>query len=154
MEFLKVENLYKNFNNVRAVDGISFEVRGGEIFGLLGPNGAGKSTAISMISTLFHPTGGDILFKGKSIIKEPGALRRKLDKVNNELLESVKKIKGIRNAEIVDGNVVVSGENVDLAFADIISRVNETGTRIISIDVNRPDLEAVFLHLTGRALRD
>ncbi|MGE5629777.1 MAG: ATP-binding cassette domain-containing protein [Caulobacteraceae bacterium] len=154
MEFLKVENLYKNFNNVRAVDGISFEVRGGEIFGLLGPNGAGKSTAISMISTLFHPTGGDILFKGKSIIKEPGALRRKLDKVNNELLESVKKIKGIRNAEIVDGNVVVSGENVDLAFADIISRVNETGRRIISIDVNRPDLEAVFLHLTGRALRD
>jgi len=55
---LKVENLYKNYGNIRAVDGISFEVKRGEVFGLLGPNGAGKSTTISIISTLIPPTKG------------------------------------------------------------------------------------------------
>ena len=59
MTFLKVENLYKNFGSTKAVDGISFEVNRGEVFGLLGPNGAGKSTTISVISTLIPPTSGD-----------------------------------------------------------------------------------------------
>ncbi|HNZ83517.1 MAG TPA: ABC transporter ATP-binding protein, partial [Sedimentibacter sp.] len=75
---LKVENLYKNFGNIRAVDGISFEVERGEVFGLLGPNGAGKSTTISIISTLLPPTKGEILFEGESIFKNSKNLRQKL----------------------------------------------------------------------------
>lgn len=75
---LKVENLYKSFGNITAVDGISFEVDKGEVFGLLGPNGAGKSTTISIISTLLKPTSGDVLFEGKSILSNPKFIRRKL----------------------------------------------------------------------------
>lgn len=60
---LKVENLYKDFGSVKAVEGISFEVKKGQVFGLLGPNGAGKSTTISIISTLIKPTNGDVLFE-------------------------------------------------------------------------------------------
>ena len=74
---LKVENLYKNFGSIIAVDGISFEVKRGEIFGLLGPNGAGKSTTISIISTLIPPTGGQILFEGESIFENQN-IRQKL----------------------------------------------------------------------------
>jgi len=53
---LKVENLFKEYenkkgNNIKAVNGISFDVKRGEIFGFLGPNGAGKSTTINMITT-------------------------------------------------------------------------------------------------------
>lgn len=311
MAFLKVEGLYKHFNNIKAVDGISFEVQNGEVFGLLGPNGAGKSTTISMISTLFPPEKGEILFKGSSILKDAKALQQKLgvvpqdialyptltgyenlnfwgnmyglkgkllrqrieevagvigiqerlkdrvdkysggmkrrlnigaallhkpellimdeptvgidpqsrnhildtvlelnkfgmtiiytshymeeveylcsricimdqgkiiasgtkdelveiikgqqhvslklDKFNDGLVERVKKIQGVSKAEIIEGEVAVTGESIDAVLADIIAEVSKAGSHIASIDVKKPNLEAVFLHLTGKALRD
>jgi ABC-2 type transport system ATP-binding protein len=69
---IKVSNLQKSFGEVRAVDGLDFEIYRNEIFGLLGPNGAGKTTTISMICGLLQPSGGSITFSnekdGKSII--------------------------------------------------------------------------------------
>lgn len=82
---LKVENLFKSFGNVRAVDGISFEIEKGQVFGLLGPNGAGKSTTISVISTLIQPDGGDVLFEGKSILSDPKSIRQKLGVVPQDI---------------------------------------------------------------------
>jgi ABC-type multidrug transport system ATPase subunit len=58
MAAISVENLTKVFNGLRAVDGISFEVKEGELFGLLGPNGAGKTTTLNMLATLIRPTSG------------------------------------------------------------------------------------------------
>ncbi|MCU7495124.1 MAG: ATP-binding cassette domain-containing protein [Ignavibacteria bacterium] len=62
---LKVQNLTKEFNNVVAVNNISFEIHPGKIFGLLGPNGAGKTTTIRMILNIIKPTQGSIEFNGK-----------------------------------------------------------------------------------------
>jgi ABC-2 type transport system ATP-binding protein len=308
---LKVENLYKNFGNIAAVDGISFEVKRGEVFGLLGPNGAGKSTTISIISTLLPPTEGEIFFEGESIFKNSKNLRQKLgivpqdialyptltgyenlrfwgnlyglkgaelkerinevadiiglnerlkDKVKKysggmkrrlnigaallhkpdllimdeptvgidpqsrshildtvlklsaqgmtiiytthymeeaeelcsricimdegkiiasgtkqELVELVKertrinikldKITGnmpqifkeipvVSDAAVLDDTVTLFGENGDILLAEIISRISEEKSKIRSLDIQKPDLEAVFLHLTGKALRD
>ena len=64
---IKVQNLHKNFGDIYAVQGISFDVQVGEVFSLLGPNGAGKSTTISMISCLLAPTKGDVQVMGHSI---------------------------------------------------------------------------------------
>jgi ABC-2 type transport system ATP-binding protein len=64
---IQVKDLHKDFGEVYAVQGISFEVVEGEIFSLLGPNGAGKSTTISMISCLLAPTKGDVQVMGHSI---------------------------------------------------------------------------------------
>lgn len=311
MSMLNVENLYKNFGSVKAVDDISFEVNQGEVFGLLGPNGAGKSTTISMISTLFPPTEGKILFEGKNIFenskeirqklgivpqdialyptltgyenlvfwgniyglkglelknrigditdiiglngrikdrvdKYSGGMKRrlnigaallhkpellimdeptvgidpqsrnhildtvlelnkqgmtiiytshymeeveylcnricimdqgkviasgsqkelvelingktqiniKLDKMEVHLLEKLKEIEGVLTVKPVEDMVSLYGENVDMLLADIINKTTEYGRRIESIDVKKPNLEAVFLHLTGKALRD
>jgi len=82
---LKIENLYKEFGNIKAVNNINFEVKRGQIFGLLGPNGAGKSTAISMISTLIEPTKGDIFFEGKSILKDSKPIRQRLGVVPQDI---------------------------------------------------------------------
>lgn len=308
---LKVENLYKNYGNIRAVDGISFEVKRGEVFGLLGPNGAGKSTTISIISTLVPPTKGEIIFEGESILKNPKNIRQKLgvvpqdialyptlsgyenlrfwgnlyglkgqelkqrinetaniiglherlkdkvekysggmkrrlnigaallhmpdllimdeptvgidpqsrshildtvlklndrgitiiytthymeeaenlcsricimdegkiiasgtqqelvelvkektqiniklDSINDSILDSFKNIPGIIDAKIDEDIIILYGENGDILLAQIIAKVSEHKNRIQSIDVKKPNLEAVFLHLTGKALRD
>jgi len=57
-EAIQVQDLHKKFEDVYAVQGVSFDVQAGEIFSLLGPNGAGKSTIISMISCLFGADAG------------------------------------------------------------------------------------------------
>ena len=67
MKAIEVQNLHKAFGNLKAVDGVSFEVQQGEIFSLLGPNGAGKTTTISMLSCLLRPDEGDALVMGHSI---------------------------------------------------------------------------------------
>ncbi len=308
---LKVENLYKDFGSVKSVEGISFEVKKGQVFGLLGPNGAGKSTTISVISTLIKPTNGDVLFEGTSILSNPSLIRKKLgvvpqdialyptltgyenlsfwgsiyglrglelkkrindvseiiglngrikDKVEkysggmkrrlnigaallhmpellimdeptvgidpqsrnhildtvlelnrqgitiiytshymeeveylcNELcimdegkiiasgtqqelvelvsektqiniklnkmdeavLRTLKGINGVLDAKTDEDKIVLFGSNADVLLADIISKISENGWLIETIDVKKPNLETVFLHLTGKALRD
>jgi ABC-2 type transport system ATP-binding protein len=71
---IEVQNLHKHFDEIRAVDGVSFGVEQGEIFSLLGPNGAGKTTTISMLSCLLRPEEGDALVLGHSIRKDPSGL--------------------------------------------------------------------------------
>lgn len=65
MGLLEVRNLRKDYASHTAVDDISFVIPEGSIFGLLGPNGAGKTTLLRMITGIFYPDQGDILFKGK-----------------------------------------------------------------------------------------
>lgn len=67
--------MHKNFGDVYAVQGVSFDVQAGDIFSLLGPNGAGKSTIISMLACLLEPTQGDALVMGHSILRDPMAVK-------------------------------------------------------------------------------
>jgi len=66
-EFLVAKELHKSFNEHKAVNGVSFTIHKGEIFGLLGPNGAGKTTTIRMLSTVLEPDQGDVTIGGYSI---------------------------------------------------------------------------------------
>jgi len=63
-KFVEVNGLVKNYNSLRAVDGISFHIERGEIFGLLGPNGAGQTTTIEIIEGLRKPDGGSVRIGG------------------------------------------------------------------------------------------
>ena len=65
MPLLELRNLKKYFATQKAVDDISFSIERGAIFGLLGPNGAGKTTLIRMITGIFYPDAGEIIFDGK-----------------------------------------------------------------------------------------
>ena len=68
---LKVEGLKKSFGGVRALKGVSFEVKKGEIFGIIGPNGSGKTTLINCITGFVKPDGGKVFFKGRDITGLP-----------------------------------------------------------------------------------
>lgn len=81
---VKVENLSKNFGSLKAVDGVSFEIREGEIFGFLGPNGAGKSTTINMLTTLLRSSSGTAEINGLDIHKHPNEVRRNVGVVPQE----------------------------------------------------------------------
>jgi ABC-2 type transport system ATP-binding protein len=65
--FLEARDLHKSFKDLKAVDGVSFTIEKGEIFGLLGPNGAGKTTTIRILSTIIPADSGDVTIGGFSI---------------------------------------------------------------------------------------
>jgi branched-chain amino acid transport system ATP-binding protein len=65
---LDVKALTKYFGGLRAVNNLEFTIKQGDLQGLIGPNGAGKTTAFNMITGLYHPSGGDIVFNGESVI--------------------------------------------------------------------------------------
>jgi ABC-2 type transport system ATP-binding protein len=75
---IEVRGLTKRYDDLTAVDDVSFDVTRGEIFGFLGPNGAGKSTTIKMLCTLVKPTGGTASVAGHDIRREQGAVRRNI----------------------------------------------------------------------------
>ncbi len=75
---IQVENLHKAFGAIRAVDGVSFTARDGEITGLLGPNGAGKTTTLRMLYTLMRPDTGRVLVDGIDAAADPIAVRQRL----------------------------------------------------------------------------
>lgn len=65
-----VKNLTKYYGNFKALNGISFEIKSGEIVGILGPNGAGKSTTLRILTCYLNPTDGDAIIDGKSILDD------------------------------------------------------------------------------------
>ena len=73
---IKVKELTKIFNDFVAVDRVSFAVRQGEIFAFLGPNGAGKSTTIKILTTLLHPTSGEVRINGFDPVKNQDEVRQ------------------------------------------------------------------------------
>jgi ABC-2 type transport system ATP-binding protein len=75
---IQVVNIVKRFGNFTAVDGVSFSVEEGEVFGLLGPNGAGKSTLIRMMTTLLEITSGTAIIEGADVRKDPNRARRSM----------------------------------------------------------------------------
>lgn len=77
-EAIITENLVRKFGDFAAVDGISFEVRAGEIFGFLGANGAGKTTAIKVLTGLLAPTSGDAFVAGYNVYTEAEKIKKSI----------------------------------------------------------------------------
>jgi ABC-2 type transport system ATP-binding protein len=84
-EFLIAQDLHKSFDDHKAVNGVSFTIHKGEIFGLLGPNGAGKTTTIRMLSTVLEPDSGDAMIGGYSIRHNADAVRHLIGVCPQEL---------------------------------------------------------------------
>lgn len=82
---IEIKELYKSFGEVKAVQGVSFEVKKGEIFSLLGPNGAGKTTTLSMLSCLLHPDRGEASILGHSLRQDPMGVKSVLGVVPQEI---------------------------------------------------------------------
>lgn len=75
-KIIQVRNLIKKYGDLTAVDGISFDVNKGEIFGLLGPNGAGKTTTLEIMETLRDKTSGEVVIDGLSVDKDQNRIKK------------------------------------------------------------------------------
>ena len=78
MNIIEVDGLSKSFNGLKAVDGISFGIRKGEVVGFLGPNGAGKSTTIKMLITVMKPTSGEVKVNGFDVRRQQDEVRKSI----------------------------------------------------------------------------
>jgi ABC-2 type transport system ATP-binding protein len=75
---VEAEGLVKSFGSMRAVDGVSFTVPRGAVYGLLGPNGAGKTTTVRLLTTLLRPDGGSARIDGIDVVAQPGRVRARI----------------------------------------------------------------------------
>ena len=82
---LRIVDLHKRYGQTTALDGVSFEVQAGELFGLLGPNGAGKTTLLSIVSCLLEPTAGEAFIRGRKASTRDRQLRHLIGIVPQEL---------------------------------------------------------------------
>lgn len=116
-ELLNVQDLTKRYGDFVAVNGVSFSIQQGEIFSLLGPNGAGKTTTISMLSTLFPPTAGDVTLAGHSIRTATHAVRRVIGVVPQEL--------ALYDELTARENLAFWGQMYGLAGGELRQRIDE-----------------------------
>ncbi|MSR06475.1 MAG: ABC transporter ATP-binding protein [Gemmatimonadetes bacterium] len=75
---ISLRALTRKFKDLTAVDGISFDVQPGELFGLVGPDGAGKTTTLRMLSGVLRPTSGDALVGGTSVVRDPEGVKHRI----------------------------------------------------------------------------
>lgn len=112
MAAVKVENLEKDYGKVKALKGISFEIRTGEIFGLIGPNGAGKSTTLKILATLLTPTGGKAEIFGHDVVKEAEEVRKLISYLPEEA-GAYKNLKGIEYLQFMAKLYAKTGKSYD-----------------------------------------
>jgi ABC-2 type transport system ATP-binding protein len=121
----QVQGLVKSYGPLRAVDGVSFTVAKGELYGLLGPNGAGKTTIMSMLSGLLAPDEGRILFDGVDLAGEPLKVKAQLGVVPQEpaLYEN---LSARENLKFWAGLYGLSGSTLTQAVDRVLDQVGLT----------------------------
>jgi ABC-2 type transport system ATP-binding protein len=117
MDAIAVQDLRKRYGDVQALDGVSFAVREGEVFGLLGPNGAGKSTTVRTLVTLTKPDSGSASVAGHDVLRDQIAVRRALGYVPQD--------SGVDQLGTGRENLTLQGHVEGMAGRDLRSRVDE-----------------------------
>jgi ABC-2 type transport system ATP-binding protein len=129
-DIVVVTDLVKRFGENAAVDGVSFSICEGEIFGLLGPNGAGKTTAISMISCLLAPTSGDVTVAGASVLTDQMAVKCALGVVPQDIalyptLTAIENLRFWARMYGLSGKMLEERVAEALELADLADRAKE-----------------------------
>jgi ABC-2 type transport system ATP-binding protein len=117
MDSIVAEDLRKRYDTIQALDGVSFAVREGEVFGLLGPNGAGKSTTVRVLTTLTRADSGRALVAGEDVSRDPARVRR--------LIGYVAQDSGVDWEATARENLMLQGRIHGLSGAALRRRVEE-----------------------------
>lgn len=125
---VKLEGLIKKYDNKPVVDGLTLEIKEGEIFGLLGPNGAGKSTTMNMICSLLKPTAGNIELFGMNVKKDSKKLKPLIGYIPQDLA-IYGNLKAWENVELFTSLYDVKGKDLKVAVDSALEFVELTDRR-------------------------
>jgi ABC-2 type transport system ATP-binding protein len=117
VDAIVTEDLRKRYKDVQALDGVSFAVREGEVFGLLGPNGAGKSTMVRVLTTLTRPDAGQAFVAGVDVVEHPARVRSAIGYVAQD--------SGVDWEATGRENLLLQGRIHGMSGAGLRSRVEE-----------------------------
>ena len=142
---IQVQHLTKVYEDLQrgrfvAVDGVSFAVQKGEIFGLLGPNGAGKTTILRILSTVLQPTSGIATVCGYDVARDPAQVRRRIGFVSNntaiydrmtawEMVEYFARLHGMNKTQVADRLEVLFDQLRMNDFRDVPGSKMSTGMK-------------------------
>jgi len=126
---IDIQNVKKYFDDVKAVDGLSFQVRNGMFLGLLGPNGAGKTTTIKMMIGLLDPTEGLISYDGQIMGKDQIDIKKKIGVVSQHV--------NLDKELTVEENMIFSGKLYHMKKKVILERTEELLELLGLIDVRK-----------------
>ena len=121
-------NLHKRFGEVKALDGLSFTVRPGEIYGLIGPNGAGKTTALRILATLIKPSAGSARIFGLDVEKNPNDVRRIISYLPEEA-GAYKNLSGLEYLEFMAAFYFTNKEEAQESVLEA-ARISGLGERL------------------------
>ena len=143
---LKVKNLKKVYDGEAAVDGISFEVNKGEIFGILGPNGAGKTTTLEMIETLRTIDAGKIIVDGLNVAEKPNEVKQIIGvQPQTAAFQDKQKL-----SEIIEMFAAAYGERVNakefLDDVDLGEKANDFAEQLSGGQRQRLSIAAALVH--------
>jgi ABC-2 type transport system ATP-binding protein len=143
---VKVENLKKRYGDKQAVDGISFEVKKGEIFGILGPNGAGKTTTLEMMETLRDIDEGQVEIDGINVAEEPQKIKYLIGvQPQSPAFQDKTKL-----TEIIEMFAAAYGEKVDpmafLADVDLQEKANNFVEELSGGQKQRLSITTALVH--------
>jgi ABC-2 type transport system ATP-binding protein len=117
VDAIVAEDLRKRYKQVQALDGLSFVVPEGEVFGLLGPNGAGKSTTVRVLTTLTQPDSGRAVVAGEDVVRHPDRVRRAIGYVAQD--------SGVDPEATGRENLMLQGRIHGMSGAPLRARVDE-----------------------------
>jgi ABC-2 type transport system ATP-binding protein len=125
---VEAKNIMKDFGSVRALDGLSFTIKKGEIFGLIGLNGAGKTTTLRIAATLLLPTSGTIKIFGQDVVKDAAEVR----KIITYLPEEAGAYKNLTGLEYLNfmANFITSDKATVKKLVDVASEISGLGDRL------------------------
>jgi ABC-2 type transport system ATP-binding protein len=117
VDAITVHDLRKRYKDVQALDGVTFDVHAGEVFGLLGPNGAGKSTTVRVLTTLTKPDSGHALVAGQDVVRQPNRARRAIGYVPQD--------SGVDRDATGRENLMLQGRIYGLRGSGLRARIDE-----------------------------
>lgn len=137
MPAIRAEKLVRKFGDFTAVDGVSFSVEPGEVFGFLGPNGSGKTTVIKMLTGILPITAGDGWIDGISVRKDPDAVRQRIGYMSQKF--------SLYDDLTVDENLNFYGRIYGLSKADLTQKKEQ----IIERNALKPYIKRLAGRLSG-----
>ena len=146
MALIEVKDLRKSYGNLKAVDGVSFEVAESQIFGILGPNGAGKTTTLEMIEALRPIDSGTVTIAGVDVSKHPKEVKNMI----GVQLQSTSLFNHLTVAELVDLFASFYNRTVDVAeILNEVSMVDKAGSYIPALSGGQKQRVSVALALVN-----